>query len=374
MSQILYTDNKASEVMALLSSTSRSKYSTTSPHLKNIHYLDSQRYRCGTPDIKQSPRPFTSRCMDYFRNHTVEVIRSSLAYSSEGRCHSFPSFRQIYRWVLLLLLLLVDVKEEEPPEPPHYFARSQSSLPIHGSLPAREKPHLKDPQNEIYSSHPTPKSAHDNYCTDLKHDTHPFTYDELIAETDSLVIEVKNDGAADPSELYTASTKPHTCLLRSGIGHKNIHPQTQEPRCPCLSLKKKMKSFEHHVAPSQVLSTVHNYADPGGLKQEDRQLTPNEHQRCNYNRLFHASSSPDLRRQRSNAQIDPESFRNAFPQKQNSTATTCSSNSSISGKRPSTPRGPGAQLIKGKTIGEILHDNPLIRKDYAPLSAASWRS
>jgi hypothetical protein len=90
--------------------------------------------------------------------------------------------------------------------------------------------------------------------------------------------------------------------------------------------------------------------------------------------LLHSSSSSDLQRRISHVQMDPDAIRYICPQKQDSSTTSCSSNSSSSGKRPCAPRGPGVQLIEGKTIGEILHANPLIRKGDTSLALARWRS
>lgn len=381
MGEVLYSNNKASEVMTLLPSPSHSKHNVTTPQPKPLHYTANQRYHCVSPDIIQPPRPFTSRYMEYFRNYAIEVVRSSLGHSSEGGRQIFPSLRQIYRWILLLILLLVDVKEEEePPEPPQCFSRPGDTLLVHEPLQPQEKPFSVNKHHKVQIVLPTPKAKVDNFCIDVKNDshTHQSTYDELIVETDSLVIQLKADNQSDnqvePLDFLPGSAKFNSCFLRQENGHKNTRSFAQIPRCLCLSPKDKAKSFENHLASSQVLPAFHNNADPRRHKPENRSNADNCSHRWNHNRLLHSSSSSDLRRQRSHVQMDPDAIRYVCPQKQDSSTTSCSSNSSSSGKRPCVPRGQGVQLIEGKTIGEILHANPLIRKGDTSLALAPWRS
>lgn len=381
MVDLLYTENNASEVMALLSSASHPRMNGATQQLRAIHYMDSQRYRCASPGTIQPPKPFVSRCLEYFRTYTVDVIRSSLGQAAEGRTRIFPSLRQLYRWVLLLLLLIIDVQEEaEIPEPSQFFTRPEASLPVHRPVQSHEKTSLESSPRNLSFHRPTPKLEIDTYCKDVHHDgaTHTSTYDALIAETDSLAIELKDDSLTENftnSTLVTqGSAEPNACLPPHENIDNSIRPPSQIPRLPCLSPKTSVRTVDNHAVPSHALPTFHNNADPGRCKAETRMNSVNSSSRAKTTRLIHKSSSPELRRQKSPVHMDADVFRHVNPKKHDSTNTTSSSNSSSSGKRPSIPRGPGVQLIQGKTIGEILHANPLLRKDDASHVLAPWRS
>lgn len=367
--------------MALLPSASHSKHNVTTPQPKPLHYIANHRYHPVSPDIIQPPRSFTSRYKEYFCNYTIEVVRSSLGHSSEGGRQIFPSLRQIYRWILLVILLLVDVKEEEePPEPPQCCSRTGDTDLVHEPLKPQEKPFSVNKHHKLQIVLPTPKAEVGNFCIDVKKDshTHQSTYDELIVETDSLVVQLKADSQSnnqvEPLEFLPGSAKFNSCFLRQENGHKNTRSLAQVPGCPCLSPKDKAKSSKNHLASSQVLPAFHNNADPGRYEWENRSNADNCSYRWTHKRLLHSSSSSDLQRRISHVQMDPDAIRYICPQKQDSSTTSCSSNSSSSGKRPCAPRGPGVQLIEGKTIGEILHANPLIRKGDTSLALARWRS
>jgi hypothetical protein len=381
MVDLLYTENNASEVMALLSSASHPRMNGATQQLRTIHYMDSQRYHCASPGIIQPPKPFASRCLEYFRTYTVDVIRSKLGQATEGRTQIFPSLRQLYRWVLLLLLLIIDVQEEtELPEPPQFFTRPETSLPVHRLVQSHEKAAMESPSKNLPFHQPTSKDEIDSYCKDIHHGgaTHTSTYDALIAETDSLAIELKDDSLTEDftNAMLAAqgAAKPSACLPQPGDSHNNNRPPSQIPRFPCLSSKSSVRTADNHAVPSHALPTFHNNADLGRCKAETHTNLVNSSPRAKSTRLIHKSSSPELRRQKSPVHMDADVLSHVNPKKHDSTNTASSSNSSSSGKRPSIPRGPGVQLIQGKTIGEILHANPLIRKDDTSLVLAPWRS
>ncbi|KAI9288582.1 hypothetical protein BC943DRAFT_334742 [Umbelopsis sp. AD052] len=379
MVDLLYTENNASEVMALLSSASHPRMNGATQQLKTIHYMDSQRYHCASPGTIQPPKPFASRCLEYFRTYTVDVIRSSLGQTAEGRTQIFPSVRQLYRWVLLLLLLIIDVQEEpEQPEPPQFFTTPEASLPVHRPVQSREKTSLESPSRNLLFHQP--KEEIDNFCKDTHHGgaSHNSTYDALIAETDSLAIELKDDNLVEDftNAMLVAqdSTKLNACLPQLSNIDSSTRLPSQIPRFPCLSPMPSVRTVDNHAVPSHALPTFHNNADQGRCKAEARMSLSNSSPHAKSTRIIHKSSSPELRRQKSPVHMDADVFRHVNPKKHDSTNTTSSSNSSSSGKRPSMPRGPGVQLIQGKTIGEILHANPLIRKDDTSLVLAPWRS
>jgi hypothetical protein len=380
MADLLHSENNTSEVMALLSSVSHPRINGATQQPKNMQYTDSERYHCSSPDIIESPKPFASRCMEYFRAYTVDVIRSSLAQGREGRRQIFPSLRQVYRWILLLLLLIIDVQEEdELPETPQFFTRPQESLPVHRPMQSREKTAMDKPPRNLPAPQLTSKHETDTYRKNVNHDStnHSSTYDDLIAETDSLAIELKDDNTTqDFTKTFIAAhdkTNRNAISLQPGNADSYTSPP-QIPPHPCLSPKTSVRMIENHVVPSHALPTFHNNADPRRHEAENCSSTLNYAPRARSSRIAHRSSSPDLRRQKSPVHTDAEGFRHVHPRKYDSTNTTSSSNSSSSGKRPSIPRGPGVQLIQGKTIGEILHANPLIRKDDTSLVLAPWRS
>ncbi|CAO3678033.1 unnamed protein product [Umbelopsis vinacea] len=276
--------------------------------------------------------------------------------------------------------VIMALEEEEPPEPPQCFSRTGDTDLVHEPLKPQEKPFSVNKHHKLQIVLPTPKAEVDNFCIDVKKDihTHQSTYDELIVETDILVVQLKADSQSniqvEPLEFLPGSAKFNSCFLRQEDGHKNTPSLAQVPRCPCPSPKDKAKSSKNHLASSQVLRAFHNNADPGRHEWENCSNADNCSYHWNHKRLLHSSSSSDLRRQRSHVQMDPDAIRYVCPRKQDSSTTSCSSNSSSSGKRPCLPRGPGVQLIEGKTIGEILHANPLIRKGDTSLALARWRS
>ncbi|KAI8582821.1 hypothetical protein K450DRAFT_224974 [Umbelopsis ramanniana AG] len=379
MVDLLYTENNASEVMALLSSASHPRMNGATQQLKTIHYMDSQRYHCASPGTIQPPKPFASRCLEYFRTYTVDVIRSSLGQTTQGRPRIFPSVRQLYRWVLLLLLLIIDVQEEaELSEPPQFFTRPEASLPVHRPVQSREKTSMESPSRNLLF-HP-PKDEVDSYCKDNHHGgaNHNSTYDALIAETDSLAIELKDDSLTEDFSntmlVAQGSAELNACLPQSGNIDSSTRPPSQIPRFPCLSPKPSVRTVDNHAVPNHALPTFHNNADQGRCKAEARMNLLNSPPHGKSTHLLHKSSSPELRRQKSPVHMDADVLRHDNPKEHDSTNTTSSSNSSSSGKRPSIPRGSGVQLIQGKTIGEILHANPLIRKDDTSLVLAPWRS
>jgi hypothetical protein len=378
VSDSIYRANNANEKTSLLNSDPESAFQNDLLATKHRHYATDHRNSYKPWGSLKSAKPFTSRCMDYVRNHTVEVLRSSLEQAKVSRRQLFPSLRQIYRWFLLLLLLLIDVKDDEETSTTTQVVTKcigYSDTPIQSTQ--KEKDRLDG------------KRAHAQVkpCTDVKEEQKSHseaaiysngsdasqTIDTPVADT--LVIQMKPREQFDikthvsNSSDTLASSKAY--LLKHERYHKNTRSLPQIPRFPASSPKKHLGNSDSPIEHAPVLPRSPRTADLWRLKPEVRNMPMSGPDRSKTNRLLHSSSSPDLRKQRSASQLQTD-YEQPMLLRHDS-GLSCSSSSSTSSRRTSVVRGNGIQLIGGKTIGEIIHANPLLRREEYAEGTTPWR-
>ncbi|KAG2177348.1 hypothetical protein INT43_008005 [Umbelopsis isabellina] len=378
VSDSIYIANNANEITSLLNSDPEPAFKYGLVATTHRGYATSHRNTYKPWTALEPTKPFTSRCMDYVRNHTVEVLRSSLDQARASRRQLFPSLRQIYRWFLLLLLLLVDEKEDR---------EASTSAPVVVRRIGYSDSHVQSTQMEKDFSDKKLDHAQFTPRTDPKQEPKdgpeaPGYSNGVDASrtvnspgADTLIIQMKSGEILDTMEEISntsdAMANTKTYLLKHERYHKNTRSLPQISRFPAITPKKQPDNSDNPIEQHHVQSRSPRVVDLWRQKSDGRNMPMASSHRNRTNRLLHSSSSPDLRKQRSASQTSREQDLPILLR--HDSDLSCSSSSSTSSRRTSAIRGNGVQLIGGKTIGEIIHANPLLRRDEYVEGATPWR-
>lgn len=378
VSDSIYSANNANEITSLLKSDLESTFQNGLLVSTHRGYTTSHRNSYKPWTTLDPTKPFTSRCMDYVRNHTVEVLRSSLDQARLSRRQIFPSLRQIYRWVLLLLLLLVDAKQdgETSTSAPiaakqiGYFDTDVESTQMEKDCSDSKSDHVQftpctDPKQEPKNGPEAPRYS--NGGDDSR------AVDSPVADT--LVIQMKPGEPLNTVEQNSptsdTSVNTKTYLLKHERYHRITRSLPQISRFPAIAPKKQPENSDSPIDQHHVQARSPRIVDLGRQNTEGRNMPMASPHRNKKNRLLHSSSSPDLRKQRSASQASTDHEQPILLR--HDSGLSCSSSSSTSSRRTSAVRGNGVQLIGGKTIGEIIHANPLLRRDEYAEGTTPWR-
>ncbi|KAJ2956817.1 hypothetical protein NQZ79_g7391 [Umbelopsis isabellina] len=378
VSDSIYSANNANEMTSLLNSDPESAFQNGLPATTHRGYATSPRNSYKPWTALKPAKPFTSRCMDYFRNHTVEVLRSSLDHARVSRRQMFPNLRQIYRWFLLLLLLLVDAEQDR---------ETSTSAPIVTKCIGYSDTTMQPTQMEKESSdrevdparftpRTNPKQEQNN-CSEAPRYSNGVDFSQTVDSpvADTLIIQMKPGESIDTTEQNSntsdtlANTK--TYLLKHERYHKNTRSLPSISRFPAITPKKQPENSDSPIEHQHVQLRSPRVVDLWRQNPEGRNMPMASLHRNKTNRLLHSSSSPDLRKQRSASQTSTEHEQPVLLR--HDSGLSCSSSSSTSSRRTSAIRGNGIQLIGGKTIGEIIHANPLLRRDEYAEGTTPWR-